>query len=83
MPRRETAKTSMPWSNKHGYVQRLKEACWILAGCWSLHRAYQAGLDEGQRTEFRRLIMNKAYLSEVEARTQPAAYLHIDPDIAG
>jgi hypothetical protein len=54
----------MAWSNKYGFLHRLREAYWILTEQWSLHRAYQAGLDEGHRLEYQRLIKNKAYIAE-------------------
>jgi hypothetical protein len=54
--------------NRYGaprWYWRAVEAWWVLTGRWSLHRAWQNGLDEGSRNEYRRLITNKAYLAEV------------------
>lgn len=62
----------MPWANKHGLLHRLREAYWIITKQWSLHRAYQAGLDKGSQMEYRRLITNKAYIAET-ARNRSAA----------
>lgn len=36
------------WRDRRGwpiFAQRLREACWILTGKWSLHRAWQSGYD--------------------------------------
>jgi hypothetical protein len=46
------------------FRQRLREAWWILNDEYRLHRAWQAGYDRGRNDEYKRLIINKAYLSE-------------------
>jgi len=54
--------------NRRGWprwYQRFYEAFLIVAGRHSLHRAWQLGVDQGSRLEYRRLITNKAYLAEV------------------
>ena len=56
----------MPWHNKHGLLHRLRECYWVMTGSWSLHRAWQRGLDEGHRLEYRRLITNRAYIAEIK-----------------
>lgn len=72
-----------PWKihrNHRGHIrwyQRWFEAWWILRGQWSLHRAYQHGLDEGSRREYQRIIVNggdllpvmNAAIIETRART--------------
>lgn len=40
------------------WFQRWLEAFWIVTGKWSLHRAWQHGLDDGSRNEFRRVVIN-------------------------
>lgn len=49
-------------------VQRLREAWWILIGRHSLHRAWQVGHDQGCMHEYHRLVTNKAYIAEIQAR---------------
>lgn len=47
--------------NRYGsprWYQRWLEAWWILTGKWSLHRAWQAGKDQGGVDEWRRIIIN-------------------------
>lgn len=55
-----------PWHNKHGFIHRLREAYWIMTKKQSLHCAWQAGFDDGQRSEHHRLITNKAYIAETK-----------------
>jgi len=58
------------YRNRRGaprWYQTIVEAWWILTRRHSLHSAWQAGLDEGHRSEYTRLIRNKAYLAEVRA----------------
>jgi hypothetical protein len=62
----------MPWHNKHGIIHRIRECYWVLTGKWSLHRAWQAGLDEGTRSEYHRLITRSAFIGELKAREIPA-----------
>jgi len=53
-----------PWKihrNKRGWprwYQRLVEAWWILTGRWSLHGAWQNGLDHGSAVTYQRIIVN-------------------------
>ena len=50
------------WRGRRGrvlFVHRIKEAVWILTGRWSLHRAWQRGYDDGTRTEYHRVVVNK------------------------
>ena len=42
----------------------------ILTGYYSLHRAYQRGLDEGTANEYRRLIGNSGAVAELAYRAQ-------------
>lgn len=37
------------------WFQRFVEAWWIVTGRWSLHRAWQNGLDYGSMQEWRRM----------------------------
>ena len=56
------------WLNSWPYnswKQRLYEAAGIIRGRFSLHRAYQLGLDRGAASEYHRLIYNKAAVSEL------------------
>lgn len=49
------------YRNRKGWprwYQRWIEAWWIITGKWSLHRAWQDGLDYGAQTEFTRTIIN-------------------------
>lgn len=58
--------------NKRGWprwYQRWLEAWWIMTGKWSLHRAWQDGLDHGTDMEYRRLITNGAWRAEVRPQT--------------
>lgn len=50
------------------WFQPAIEAFWIMTGRWSLHRAWQSGLDEGSAREYSRLIINKAALAELKYR---------------
>lgn len=43
------------WLRKHS---RLREAWWVLTGKHSLHMAWQAGLHEGTRSEYQRVVVN-------------------------
>jgi len=45
--------------------QRVREAYWCLTGEWSLHRAYQRGLDDGTRHEFTRIMINGGGLGDL------------------
>lgn len=38
--------------------QRWLEAWWLVTGRWSLHRAWQAGVDHGSRMEYQRTVIN-------------------------
>lgn len=40
------------------WYQRWLEAWWIVTGRWSLHRAWQDGLDHGAKMEYRRTVIN-------------------------
>jgi len=40
----------------HAWYQRWLEAWWIITGKWSLHRAWQDGLDYGARMEVSRAM---------------------------
>lgn len=39
------------------WYQRWLEAWWIVTGRWSLHRAWQHGLDHGVRMEYHRTVV--------------------------
>lgn len=48
------------YRNKRGWprwYQRYLEAWWIITGRWSLHRAWQAGIDLGVAMEYRRIVV--------------------------
>lgn len=47
------------------WYQRWIEAWWIVTGSWSLHRAWQNGMDYGQRIEWTRIITN---MGDIEAQ---------------
>jgi hypothetical protein len=47
--------------NRRGWpcwYQRWLEAWWIVTGRWSLHQAWQDGLDLGARREYQRTVIN-------------------------
>ena len=46
------------WTGWPCWHQRYLEAWWIIRGTWSLHRAWQDGLDYGSRKEYDRIIVN-------------------------
>lgn len=46
------------------FKQRIREAWWVLTDQHNLHKAWQAGYDRGRNDEYKRLIVNKAYLAE-------------------
>lgn len=50
------------WPRKHS---RLREAWWVLTGQHSLHMAWQAGLHEGSRSEYQRVVVNGGDLMPV------------------
>ena len=56
------------YRNKTGWpkwYQPLVECYWILTGKWSLHKAWQKGLDRGRKQEHIRIIEN---MGEIEAQ---------------
>jgi hypothetical protein len=61
------------YRNRYGrprWFQRWLEAWWIITGKWSLHRAWQGGFDAGHASEYRRLIINGAAVTELAHRKQ-------------
>ncbi len=49
------------YRNRRGWptwYQRWLEAWWILTGQWSLHRAWQDGLDHGTAMGYKRTVVN-------------------------
>ena len=56
------------YRNKKGWpkwYQPLVEAYWIITGKWSLHKAWQYGLDKGRDMEYERIIKN---MGEIDAQ---------------
>lgn len=47
------------------WYQPFLEAWWVATKKWSLHRIMQFGLDEGHRSEYKRLITNGAWYGEL------------------
>ena len=48
------------YRNRRGWpcwYQRFVEAGLIIVGSWSLHRAYQKGLDDGSAKEYQRTVV--------------------------
>lgn len=58
------------------WYQRFLEAWWVVTGKWSLHRAWQVGKDQGGIDEWRRLIVNRAAITELEQHDRRFAAVH-------
>ena len=68
------------YRNKRGWprwYQRWLEAWWAISGTWSLHKAWQAGLDYGTRNEYKRIIEN---MGEIESQRRNVMQAAINKD---
>jgi hypothetical protein len=56
--------------------QRFREAWWALTGKWTLHKAWQAGHNQGARAEYYRVVINQGDLVPY-VRVATAARLYL------
>lgn len=54
------------------WYQKYVEAYWIITGKWSLHKAWQRGLDQGRIEEYIRIIVRKGEINDQRRNVEEA-----------